>query len=43
MYELNNIHRYKVAFVTLAFLKSFLLVDLNKLLLNNPNLISFYS
>jgi len=43
MYKFNNIHRYKEAYVTIAFLKSFLLVELNKLLLNHPDLISFYS
>jgi len=41
MYELNNIHGYKEAYITLAFLKSFLLVGLHKLLLNHPNLITF--
>ena len=43
MYDLNIIHRYKEAYITLAFLKSFFLVELHKLLLNHSNLISFYS
>jgi len=43
MYESNNIYRYKEAYITLAFLKSFFPVELHKVLLSHPNLITFYS
>jgi len=41
MYELNDTYRYKEVYIILAFFKSFLLIELHKLLLNHPNLITF--